>query len=60
MSRLPKKITEHNIVKNFLVVVAIEHGRGPKFDTVRKMKFCRKINILYTNDINHGYIYDHI
>lgn len=32
--------TDPRIVKNFLVVVNIEHVRGPKCVMVRKIKFC--------------------
>jgi len=38
MRLLPKKITDVSTVKNFLVVVMIEQGRGPKSLTQRKMK----------------------
>ena len=37
---LPKKITEPRTVKNFLVVVMIEQGKGPKSATVRNIKYC--------------------
>ena len=37
---LPKKMTEARMVKNFRVVVMIEHGSGPKSVTHRKMKNC--------------------
>ena len=40
MRALPKKTTEPRIVKNFLVVVMMEHMSGPNSDTVMKMKFC--------------------
>ena len=40
MRVLPKNITEPRIVKNFLVVVMMEHIRGPNSVTVMKMKFC--------------------
>ena len=36
---LPNSSTEQRMVKNFLVVVMMEHVRGPKFATVMKMKF---------------------
>ncbi len=36
---LPNNSTEARIVKNFLVVVMMEVVRGPKFVTVRKIKF---------------------
>ena len=36
-SECPKNITEARIVKNFLVVVAIEHANGPNVVTVRKI-----------------------
>lgn len=39
---LPKKIMEPNTVKNFLVVVTIEQGRGPYSVTVKKIKNCPK------------------
>lgn len=35
---LPKNITDASTVKNFLVVVTIEHGKGPKSLTVQNMK----------------------
>jgi len=35
---LPKNRTEAKTVKNFLVVVMMEQGRGPKSETVWKMK----------------------
>lgn len=34
---LPNKITDAKTVKNFLVVVTIEHGNGPNSVTVKKM-----------------------
>ena len=36
----PNMRTEPRIVKNFLVVVKIEHVRGPKFVIVVKMNIC--------------------
>lgn len=36
----PKSITENRTVKNFLVVVTIEQGNGPKWATIMKMKSC--------------------
>ncbi|KAK2564800.1 hypothetical protein P5673_011488 [Acropora cervicornis] len=36
---LPNNNTEPKMVKNFRVVVIMEHVRGPKFATVMKMKF---------------------
>ena len=38
MRLLPKKMTDARTVKNFLVVVMMEQGRGPKSLTHRKMK----------------------
>ena len=38
---LPNSSTEASIVKNFRVVVIIEHVNGPKFATVMKIKFCK-------------------
>ena len=38
MRLLPKKMTEARTVKNFLVVVIIEQGRGPKSLTHKKIK----------------------
>ena len=35
---LPKRMTEPRTVKNFLVVVTMEQGRGPNSDTHMKMK----------------------
>ena len=35
---MPKKMTEPSTVKNFLVVVIMEQGRGPNSDTHMKMK----------------------
>ena len=35
---LPKKMTEPRTVKNFLVVVTMEQGRGPNSETHMKMK----------------------
>ena len=35
---LAKKITEAKMVKNFRVVVMMEHVRGPKYTTVMKIK----------------------
>jgi hypothetical protein len=35
----PKINTEHKIVKNFRVVVKIEHVNGPNHSIVRKIKF---------------------
>ena len=40
MRTLLKNSTDARIVKNFLVVVKIEHVSGPKFVIVMKMKFC--------------------
>ena len=34
----PKKMTEPRTVKNFLVVVTMEQGRGPNSETHMKMK----------------------
>ena len=36
----PKNSTEQRTVKNFLVVVTMEHDSGPKCDTIIKMKSC--------------------
>ena len=36
---LPKMTTEPRTVKNFLVVVQIEQGSGPKSETHQKMKY---------------------
>ena len=38
VSELPKNRTEKSTVKNFLVVVTTEQGRGPKPETIMKMK----------------------
>ena len=38
MRLFPKKMTDARTVKNFLVVVMMEQGRGPKSLTHRKMK----------------------
>ena len=38
-SALPKMTTEANTVKNFLVVVMMEQGSGPKSLTHMKMKY---------------------
>ena len=38
MRLFPKKRTEARTVKNFLVVVMMEQGSGPKSLTHRKMK----------------------
>ena len=35
---MPKKMTEPRTVKNFLVVVTMEQGRGPNSETHMKMK----------------------
>lgn len=37
---LPKISIEPKTVKNFLVVVIMEHGNGPNSATVRNMKYC--------------------
>lgn len=37
-SSLPKKMTDPSTVKNFRVVVTMEHGNGPYSLTIRKMK----------------------
>lgn len=39
VNRLPNSRTDPRIVKNFLVVVTMEHDNGPKLATVMKMKF---------------------
>lgn len=36
----PKNSTEQRTVKNFLVVVTMEHDSGPKCDTIIKIKSC--------------------
>ena len=43
----PNTMTEANMVKNFLVVVAMEQGSGPNDVTIRKIKCCnRQIEII--------------
>lgn len=37
---LPKNKTDPKTVKNFLVVVTIEHGSGPNSATVKNIKYC--------------------
>ena len=39
---VPKIMTENRTVKNFLVVVIILQGSGPKSDTHMKMKYCKQ------------------
>uniref|UniRef100_A0A0K2UQU0 Uncharacterized protein n=1 Tax=Lepeophtheirus salmonis TaxID=72036 RepID=A0A0K2UQU0_LEPSM len=40
MSEFPKKMTDPKTVKNFRVVVMMEHGNGPKSATQIYMKSC--------------------
>ena len=39
---MPNKMTEPRTVKNFLVVVTMEQGRGPNSETHMKMKNYKK------------------
>ena len=48
-SVLPKMMTEARTVKNFLVVVIMEQGRGPNSDTHMNMKNCPKA-LAHEND----------
>ena len=47
MRLFPKKMTEARTVKNFLVVVMMEQGSGPKSLTHRKMKNLKKDDSCY-------------
>lgn len=42
ISEFPNKRTDPRMVKNFRVVVIMEHVRGPKLATVMKMKFYKE------------------
>ena len=43
---LPKMMTEAKTVKNFLVVVMMEQGRGPNSDTHMNMTKCQMMGMM--------------
>lgn len=48
---LPKINIEPRTVKNFLVVVIMEHGNGPNSATVKNMKYCPNAPAIENVDI---------